>query len=62
MKIQVLENLRSKFGFWIGLNWPKIGKITIPSQFSDMTSSSILFDMIFFLLSSLATGLSFMAL
>ena len=43
-------------------NWPKIRKMTMTSQFSDMTSSSIFFNVVLFLLSALVTGPSFMAI
>ena len=40
----------------------KIGKMTMTSQFSDMTSTSNFFEVILFLLSSLVTGRSFMSI
>ena len=43
-------------------NWPKIRKMTMTSQFSDMMSSSNFFDVVLFLLSSLVTGPSFMSI
>ena len=43
-------------------NWAKIRKMTMTSQFSDMTSTSNFFDVILFLLSSLVTGPSFMSI
>ena len=43
-------------------NWPKIRKMTMTSQFSDMTSTSNFFDVVLFLLSSLVTGPSFMSI
>ena len=46
--------------FWIDQNWPWIGKMTMTSQFSDMMSSSIFFDVVLFFLASLVTGESFM--
>ena len=46
----------------IAPNWPKIQKITMTSQFSDMTSTSTFFDAILFLLSNLVTGPSFMSI
>ena len=48
-------------GFQIAPNWPKIGKMTMMSQFSDMTSSSNIFEVDLFLLWSLVTGPSFMS-
>ena len=43
-------------------NWPKIQKMTMTSQFSDMTSSLNFFEVVLFLLSSLVTGPSFMSI
>ena len=43
-------------GLRTALNWPKIQKVTMASQFSDMTSLSNIFDIFLFLLSSLVTG------
>ena len=43
-------------------NWPKIRKMTMTSQFSDMTSTSNFFDVVLFLLSSLVTGPSFISI
>ena len=60
MKTHVLQTLRAEFGLWI--NWPKVGKMTMTLQFSDMTSSSNFFDVVLFLLSSLVTGSSFMSI
>ena len=34
--------MRQESSFWIAPNWPSIGKITMTSQFSDMTLSSFL--------------------
>ena len=42
-------------------NWPKIRKMTMTSQFSDITSASNRFDVALFLLSILVTGPSFMS-
>ena len=41
---------------------PKILKMTMTSQFPDMTSSSEFFDVVLFLLSRLVTGPSFMSI
>ena len=60
MKIQVLQTMHP--GFQIAPNWLQIGKMAMTSQFSDMTSSSIFFDVVLFLLSSLVTGPSFMSI
>ena len=49
-------------GFRIAPDWPKVGKMTMASQFADMMSSPNLFDDVFFLLSSLVTGPSFMSI
>ena len=42
-------------------NWPEIRKITMTSQFSHMTSTSNVFDVVLCLLSSLVSGPSFMS-
>ena len=42
-------------------NWPKIRKMTMTSQLSDMKSTSDFFDVVLFLLSSLFTGPSLMS-
>ena len=53
--------MRSDSSLRIAPNWPEIGKITMTSQFADITSSLIFFfDVAVFLLSSLVTGSSFM--
>ena len=41
-------------------NWPYIEKTAVTSQFAQMTSSSIFFDVILFLLSCLVNGTGFM--
>ena len=51
--------MRPESGFQIGLNWPQIGKMTMASQFFDMTSLSTFFDVVVFLLSYLVAGPSF---
>ena len=37
-----------EFGFWIAPNWSYIRKMAMGSQISDMTSSSVFFDVVFF--------------
>ena len=49
-------------GFRVAPNWLKIGKITMKSQFADMTSLPKFFDLVLFFLSSLVTGPSFMSI
>ena len=48
------------YAFRIALYWQKNGKMTMPSKFSNMTSSSNFLDVVLFLLSILVTGTSFM--
>ena len=48
-----------EFSFPIAPNWPKIRKIIMTSQFSDITSSSIFFHTVLFLLSSLVISPNF---
>ena len=48
--------------FEIAPNWPEIGKMAMASKFSDITSSSNLFDVVLFLLLSLVIGPSFMSI
>ena len=43
-------------------NWPEIRKMTMTSQFSDMTSTSNFFDVALFLLKSLVTSRSLMSI
>ena len=50
-----------EFGFWIAPNWSYIRKMAMASQISDMASLSVFFDVVFFLLSGLLTGLSFVS-
>ena len=52
--------MRPEFGFQIAPNWQQIGKIAMTSQFSDMMSTSNFFDVVYFILSSLVSGPSFM--
>ena len=54
--------MRPESGFRNAPNWPWIGKMTMTSQFADMTSSSIFFDFVLFFLSSLVTGPNFMSI
>ena len=54
--------MRPESGFRIALNLIWIRKRSMIPQFSDMTSSSNLFDGAVFLLSNLVTGLSFMSI
>ena len=55
----ILQTLCPEFGLRSAPNWPKIRKMTMTSQFSDMTSTSKFFDVVLFVLSSLVTGRSF---
>ena len=57
-----MQTLCPESGLRTAPNWPKIQKMTMTSQFSDMTSTSNFFDVVFFLLSSFVTGLSFMSI
>ena len=57
-----MQTLCPESALWTTLNWPKIRKITMTSQFPDMTSKSNFFDVVLFLLSSLVTGPSFMSI
>ena len=57
-----MQTLCPESGLQTAPNWPKIWKMTMTSQFSDMTSTSIFFDIVLFLLSSLVTGPSFMSI
>ena len=43
-------------------NWPKIRKMTMTSEFLDMASSPIFFDVVLFLLSILVIGPRFMSI
>ena len=47
--------MQPESGFRIASNQLSIGKLTMTSNFSDMTSSSIFFDVVEFLLSSFVT-------
>ena len=59
-----MQTLSPEFGLRTAPNWPKIRKWrhTMTSQFSEMTPSSNIFDVNFFLLSSLVTGPRFMSI
>ena len=57
-----MQTLCLESGLRTALNWPKIRKVTMTSQFLDMTSSSNVFDVVLFLLSSLVTCPSFMSI
>ena len=41
MKMYILQTMRAESDFQVPPTFPEIGKMTITSQFSDMTSSSI---------------------
>ena len=62
LKTYLLQTLCSESGLWTAPNWPKITKMTLASQFSDMTSTSIFFQIFLFLLSNLVTDPSFMSI
>ena len=57
-----MQTLCPESGLRTAPNWPKIRKMTMTSQFSDMTSTSNFFDVVLFLLSSLVTGPSFISI
>ena len=57
-----MQTLCPESGLRTAPNWPKIRRMTMTSQFSDMTSASNIFDVVLFLLSSLVTGPSFMSI
>ena len=52
--------MRPESGFQIAPNWLQIGKIAMTSQLSEMMSSSNVFDVVLFPLSSLVSDTSFM--
>ena len=56
------QTLYPESGLRTAPNWQKIRKMTITLQFSDMTSTSIFFDLVLFLLSSSVTGPSFISI
>ena len=57
-----MQTLCPESGFRTAPNWSEIRKMTMTSQFPDMTSTSNFFDVVLFLLSSLVTGRSFMSI
>ena len=57
-----MQTLCLESGLRTAPNRPKIQKMTMTSQFSNMTSTSNFFDVVLFLLSSLVTGPSFMSI
>ena len=57
-----MQTLCLKSGLPTTPNWPKIRKITMTSQFPDMTFSSNFFDVVLFLLPILVTAPSFMSI
>ena len=56
-----MQTLCPESGIRTAPNWSKIRKMTMTSQFSHMTPSSIFFDVALFFLSSLVTGSSFIS-
>ena len=54
--------MRLETGFRIAPNWPKMEKITMMSQFTNVTSWSNFFDVVLFLLSILVTCPNFMSI
>ena len=56
-----MQSLCPESGLRIGPNWSKIEKMTMKSQFYDMTLTSTFFDVFLFRFSSLVTGLSFIS-
>ena len=57
-----MQTLCPKSGLWTAPNWPEIWKMTVTSQFFDMASTSMFFNVVLFLLSNLVTGRSFMSI
>ena len=57
-----MQTLCLELGLWIAPNWPKIQKMTMTSQFSDMRSTSNFCDVVLFFLAGLVTGPSFMSI
>ena len=57
-----MQTLCPESGFRTAPNWSEIQKMTMTSQFPDMTSMSNFFDVILFFLSSLVTGRSVMSI
>ena len=59
MKMYILQTMCPESSFWIVPNWPQIGRMTMASQFANMTK---FFDVVLFFLSGLVTGRSFMSI
>ena len=57
-----MQSLWPESGFRTAPNWPKIRKLRMTLQFSDMTSKSNFFDVVLFLFSISVTGSSFMSI
>ena len=57
-----MQTLCPESGLRTAPNWSKIPKMTMTSQFFDVTSSSNVLEVVLFLLSSLVTGPSFMSI
>ena len=51
--ITLLQTLCPESSLRTAPNWPKVRKMTMTSQFSDMTSMSMFFDLVLFLLPNL---------
>ena len=60
--MQVLQTRRAESGSQIAPNWPKIEKMTMTSQFVNMTSSQIFLTLLCFSCQGLVTGPSFMSI
>ena len=54
-----MQTLCLEYGLRTASNWPKIQKMTMASQFSNMTSWSSLFNVVLFFLPSLFSGSRF---
>ena len=57
-----MKTLCPESGLRTAPNWPKIRKMTMTSEFSDMASPSNFFEFFLFLLSNLVTGPRFMSI
>ena len=55
-----MQTLCPESGLWTAPNWSKIWKLTMMSQFSEMTSTSNFFDVVLLFLLILVTGPTFM--
>ena len=62
LKTQFLQTLCLESGLRTAPNLLKFQRMTMTSQFSDMTSTSNLFNVVLFLMSILNTGPSFMSI